>query len=83
MPVFPASKCRRWVPILRQAYGLLEVSLMQAEEGLFLCVVKSMPSFHVTEAQWDAGVFQSPVSLQPGMIRPGPLPQLRFVKGLP
>ena len=52
---------------------------MQDEEGLFLCVVKSMTSFHAAEVQWDAGVFLSPVSPQSGMNRPG----LRFVKVLP
>ena len=56
---------------------------LRIEEGLFLCVVKSMTSFHVAEVQWDAGVFQSPVLLQSWMSRPGPLPPVAFVEALP
>ena len=55
---------------------------LRIEERLFLSVVKSMTSFHVAEAQWDAVVFLSPVSQQSGMNRPGPLPPVAFCPGV-
>ena len=35
---------------------------MQAEEGLFRSVVKSIMSFRMADTQWDAGVCHSSVS---------------------